>query len=85
MGASRVGPQAKREYLTRMRERYLTAGRVTKSHLLDEACEVTGGHRQAVMRFLRRPAGRRARRRGRPVRYGPAVVGALRQIWVAAG
>jgi len=34
---------------------------------------------------LRRPARPRARRRGRPVRYGATVVGALRQIWEAAG
>lgn len=85
MGASRVGPQARREYLARMRERYVTAGRATKSQLLDEVCEVTGYHRKAAIRFLRRPARRRARRRGRPVRYGATVVGALRQIWEAAG
>jgi hypothetical protein len=68
-----------------MRERYVTADRATKSHLLDEVCEVTGYHRKAVIRFVRRPARRRARRRGRPVRYGATVVGALRQIWEAAG
>lgn len=85
MGASRVGPQARREYLARMRERYVTADRAAKSQLLDEVCEVTGYHRKAAIRFLRRPARRRARRRGRPVRYGVAVVGALRQLWEATG
>jgi len=85
MGASRVGPQARREYLARMRERYVTADHAIKSHLLDEVCAVTGFHRKAVIRLLRRPARRRARRRGRPVRYGATVVGALRQIWEAAG
>ena len=86
MGGTRVGPQATREYLERMRERYQGAGREEKGRLLDEVCEVTGYHRKAVIRRLRRPAGRgRRRRRGRPVRDGPEVVGALRAIWTAAG
>ncbi len=54
MGDTRVGPQARREYLVRMRERYETASRATKSRLLDEVCEVTGYHRKAVIRLLRR-------------------------------
>jgi hypothetical protein len=68
-----------------MRERYETAAKTAKSRLLDEVCEVTGYHRKAVIRLLRRAADRRGRRRGRPVRYGPTVVGPLRQIWEAAG
>jgi hypothetical protein len=69
-----------------MRERYQRAGREAKGRLLDEVCAVTGYHRKAVIRLLRRatPA-RRGRRRGRPVRYGPEVVAALRAIWTAAG
>ena len=85
MGSTRVGPQAKREYLVRMRERYETADRAAKSRLLDEVCAVTGYHRKAAIRLLRRPAAPRRRGRGRPVRYGPVVVGTLRQIWEAAG
>jgi hypothetical protein len=85
MGDTRVGPQARREYLARMRERYETANRVAKSRLLDEVCEVTGYHRKAVIRLLRRPTPGRRRRCGRPVRYGPVVVGTLRRIWEAAG
>lgn len=85
MGETRVGPLARREYLARMRERYETANRDTKSRLLDEVCEVTGYHRKAVIRLLRRPATARRRRPGPPVRYGPVVVGTLRRIWEAAG
>lgn len=86
MGRHRVGPQAIEEYLRRMRERYETAPRAAKGRLLDEVCEVTRYHRKAVIRLLRRPAPRRPRRRGgRPVRYGPEVVAALRAIWTAAG
>jgi len=73
-GGTRVGPQARREYLARMRERYETATRAAKSRLLDEVCEVTGYHRKAVIRLLRRPAGSRRPGSGRPVRYGPVVV-----------
>ncbi len=86
MGASRVGPQATREYLARMRERYERAGRDTKGALLDEVCEVTGYHRKAVIRLLRRaPPTARGPRRGRRQAYSLEVVAALRAIWTAAG
>lgn len=85
MGATRVGPQATREYLTRMRERYQRADRTAKGHLLDEVCEVTGYHRKAAIRLLRRRGAPRRARRGRPVQYGPEVVRALDAIWTAAG
>ena len=80
MGASPVGPQTTREYWARMRERYERAGRDAKGGLLDEVCEVTGYHRKAVIRLLRRaaPPGTR-RRRGRRVAYSPEVVAALRR------
>ncbi|MDQ3486769.1 MAG: hypothetical protein M3468_03430, partial [Acidobacteriota bacterium] len=69
-----------------MRARYERAGRDAKGELLTEVCEVTGYHRKAVIRLLRRaaPVGTR-RRRGRRVEYGPEVVAALRAIWTAAG
>ncbi len=79
MGGTRVGPQARREYLERMRDRYAGATRRDKPHLLDEVCEMTGYHRKAVIPLRRRP------RRGRPTQYGPEVVAALQAIWTAAG
>jgi hypothetical protein len=86
MGATRVGPQATREYLARMRERYERAKRAAKGGLLDEVCQVTGYHRKAVIRLLRRPAPTRAgRRRGRRVVYAADVVTALVAIWTTAG
>jgi hypothetical protein len=81
-----VGPKAQREYLGRMRERYVIATRREKSRLLDEAVAVTGRHRKGLIRAWRaepRPA--RRRRAGRPTRYGPTVVRALVAIWTAAG
>jgi hypothetical protein len=68
-----------------MRERYASADRAGKQRLLDEVCAMTGYHRKAVIRALRRSNGQARRRRGRPRRYGPAVIGALRGIWEAAG
>ena len=49
-------------------------------------CEVTGYHRKAAIRLLRRAgAVSKPPRRGRPVRYGPEVVATLQTIWTAAG
>ena len=86
MGGTRVGPQARREFLVRMRERYADAGRGERRRLLNEAVAMTGYHRKALIRALGRPVvPKRRRRRGRPRRYGPAVVAALRALWTAAG
>lgn len=84
MGGTRVGPEARQEYLQQMRDRYVVAGRAARSALLDEAVAMTGYHRKALIRrFTRRLEPRR--RRGRPRQYGPAVVAALRALWRAAG
>ena len=81
-----MGPEAQREYLARMRERYLMATRQEKGQLLAEAVAVTGRHRKGLIRRWRAsPRPRRRRRAGRPTRYGPAVVRALVAIWTAAG
>jgi len=80
-----VGPEARREYLARMRERYVVATRRAKSRLLDEAVTMTGYHRKALIRAWRAERPRRRRRGGRPVRYGPGVIRALVAIWTAAG
>ena len=85
MGGHPVGPQARREYLAGMRDRYAGATRAKRSQLVSEVVANTGYHRKAVIRLLRRPARPATRRKGRPVRYGPAVVRALRAIWQAAG
>lgn len=87
MGKAHVGPQARREYVGRMRERYAKADRAAKHRLLDEVCAVTGYHRKAAIRLMRRAARtpRRSARCGRPVRYGAPIVAALPQIWMAAG
>jgi hypothetical protein len=80
-----VGPEARREYLARMRERYVVASRHEKGRLLDEAVTMTGYHRKALIRTWRAERASRRRRGGRPTRYGPGVVQALTAIWTAAG
>jgi hypothetical protein len=76
-----------REYAAVQRERYLAATRAEKGRLLDEIVAVSGLHRKAAIRLLRRaPRAPTARARaGRPRRYGPAVTAALEVLWQATG
>jgi len=86
VGGHPLGPKARREYLAGVRDRYPAANRAKRSQLVSEVVANTGYHRKAVIRLLRRPERpTTTRRKGRPVRYGPRVVGALRVIWQAAG
>lgn len=64
-----------------LRARYLQASRKEKAKILDEFCKTTGLHRKAAIRLLRRGAGGRSSGRGRPRRYGPEVMEALRLLW----
>ena len=71
-----------KEYIEAIRERYLKAGRKEKGQILDEVTKVTGYHRKAAIRLLRR--GWRAKavgRRGRARQYGVEVVAALKGAW----
>jgi hypothetical protein len=76
-----------REYAAVQRERYLAATRAEKGLLLDEVIAVTGLHRKAVIRLLRRaPRGLTPpTRTGRPRVYGAAVAAALEVVWQATG
>jgi hypothetical protein len=69
------------------RERYQQATRVEKGQLLDEVVTVTGIHRKAAIRLLRRAARRRPRPGpgGRPRQYGPEVAAAAEVLWQASG
>lgn len=74
------------EYAAALRPRYLAASRAEKSTILDEMCRVTGYHRKAAIRLLRRPASLPSaiRRRGRPLVYERAIVPTLVQVWEAS-
>jgi hypothetical protein len=72
-----------REYAAVQRERYLAATRAEKGTLLDEVVTVTGLHRKAAIRLLRRPPRAPTARSGRPPVYGSAVAQALEVLWQA--
>ena len=76
-----------REYAAAQRERYRRGRRTDKGRILDEVVAVTGYHRKAAIRLLRRwPRPPAARRRvGRPRVYDAAVAAAARVVWDAAG
>jgi len=76
-----------REYAAVQRERYQQASRPDKHRLLDEMVAVTGMHRQAAIRLLRRaPRAEAARpRSGRPRQYGAAVAAVAEVLWQASG
>jgi len=72
------------EYVEAVRGRYFGASRKEKGKILDEFTKVTGCHRKAAIRMIRRGnQSRRSSKRGRPRQYGTAVVGALRVAWEA--
>jgi hypothetical protein len=76
-----------REYAAKQRERYRGATRAEKHRLLDEVVAVTGIHRKAAIRLLRRTPRPRAAPGpgGRPRAYGPAVAAAAEVLWQASG
>jgi len=76
-----------REYAAVQRERYRQATRAEKRQLLDEVVAVTGIHRKAAIRLLRRPPRPRATPGpgGRPRAYGPEVAAAAEVLWQASG
>jgi hypothetical protein len=78
---------SRREYAAVQRERYLAATRAEKGALLNEVVAVTGLHRKAAIRLLRRPprTPTARSRAGRPSLYGSAVAQALAVLWQATG
>ena len=77
-----------REYAAVQRLRYQQApSRAEKHRLLDEVVAVTGIHRKAAIRMLRRAPRLRPTPGpgGRPREYGPEVAAAATVLWEAAG
>ena len=83
-----VRQESKHELAAGWHSRYLRADRKERSRLLDEFVALSGYHRKYANALLKhgppRPRGR-ARKRGRPVIYGPAVLAALKVAAEAAG
>jgi len=71
------------EYAAAVRPRYLKASKREKKRILDEFCQVTGYHRKSAIRLLRHPPKAAGKRRGRPKKYGPDLVAALKVAWEA--
>ena len=73
-----------REYVEAVRGRYLMASKAEKSRILNELIKVIGCHRKAAIRLLRRKnRSDTNKKRGRPSRYSPSVIGALKVAWEA--
>lgn len=74
--------QSIKEYAEAIRERYRRGTKKEKGKILDEFSKATGLHRKAAIRLLNRHRHKSGKRRcGRPRKYGPAVVEALRTVW----
>jgi hypothetical protein len=82
-----MGPDARRQYLRRVAQRYAQArSKKERKKLIDEVCENIRYHRKHVIRLMHNPPraqGKRFRRR-RIKTYGAAVERALLAIWDAA-
>src|SRR5262245_1385296 len=76
-----------REYAGVQRERDRQASRAEKRLLLDEVVAVTGIHRKAAIRLLRRGPRPRATPGpgGRPREYGPEIAAVAEVLWQASG
>jgi len=72
----------RRKYLKRMKPLYIKANRREQSRLLTEMEQVTGLHRQSVLRLLHAPTlQRKKREKGRGRTYGLAVEQAILVVW----
>ncbi len=80
-----MSPQARREYLATIRQRYARASRTAKARLLDEVCAATGYHRKYAIQILHHPPSPARPRRRRPLLYTPRTIEILSSIWEAAG
>lgn len=63
-----------REYVMAIRARYLKASKAEKGLILNEATQVTGYHRKAIIRLLRPKGPQTPSRRGRARVYGPDLI-----------
>ena len=74
-----------KEYAQAIRARYYESNKKEKGKILDEFTQVTGLHRKAAIRLLKRLGQPRAsKRRGRPFLYGATIQEELKAIWEAS-
>ena len=73
------------EYAQALRPRYYKASKGEKGKMLDEFTKVSGLHRKAAIRLLKRVSlPIMGKRRGRKRKYGSEVVTALKEVWEAS-
>lgn len=77
--------RSKREYLSRIWERYQRAGRKHKTRILDEFCAVCGYHRKVAVRLLHRRVGPRRRPGPRPKYDFERLRPPLTKLWLQMG
>ena len=75
---------SKREYLTKIKDRYRHAGRKYKKLILDEFCKICGYHRKHAIRVLNQDGRKKYKKPGRPSQYGREVIAPLENIWVSS-
>ncbi|MBI5701494.1 integrase [Candidatus Saganbacteria bacterium] len=81
-----MSPNSKREYLKKIRARYLIATRKEKRAILDEFCQVCGYHRKYAIALLLRGVKANKKRSGPvPIYAHNSVTGTLKYLWVKSG
>jgi hypothetical protein len=79
-----MGPEARRQYVEKVRERYGRMSRRGKGAILEEFCQVMECHRKHAIRLLNGLARAKSKPPGPRARYGEAEAEALKAIWLAA-
>ena len=77
--------QSKREYLLQIRGRYQRGGRLYKSKILDEYCQVCGYDRKYAIKRLAADPERPRQKSGRKARYDREhLLPLLKTVWLAS-
>ena len=82
-----MSEESRSEVLTKKVQRYQGRGRLGRSRLLDEVCELCGYERKYAIKLLggKTPISGSGRRRGGPrPRYGEAEAVVVKTIWLSA-
>ncbi len=86
--ARTMSQPTRNEYLEKMRDRYRRySGKLAKTKLLDEFCQITGHERKYANKLLKRLRGPKRKgglppkQPGRETTYTPEVVGIVFEIW----